>query len=1022
MIRNMLVKNTINRHEIPLRKILIAAIALMAALSLILAAPASVYAAAVVTPASGGSSISADTAGGAWTTLGAIVITEGAAGDIEIGSFTLTIPAGFEFNTASIPDVATTGTTPQLAANTPAVITASTITVTVTANSTTETDNVLTIGGVTPIQVRPTAGTPLASGNILMTAGTINGVDGATNFGTLTEVHGAATQFVIINPTDGTVDAAITVTVQLQDQYGNIVTTGADKDKDVTINADGSATGDGLVDITNGTGTKDISDTVAETVNLDLTDSETTGFTVTSTQDVVFAHGAASQFVIINPTDGTVDAAVTVTVQLQDQHGNIVTTGADKDKDVTINAYGSATGDGLVDITNGTGTKDISDTVAETVNLDLTDSATTGFTVTSTQDVVFAHGAASQFVIINPTDGTVDAAVTVTVQLQDQYGNIVTTGADKDKDVTLNADGSATGDGVVDITNGVGTKDISDTIAETVNLDLTDSATTGFTVTSTQNVVFAHGAASQFVIIDPTDGTVDAAITVTVQLQDQYGNIVTTGADKDKDVTLNADGSATGDGVVDITNGTGTKDISDTVAETVNLDLTDSETTGFTVTSTQDVVFAIAAIDHYSVTTITSPKTAGAAFSVTIQAQDVYDNDITTGADAAETINISFGLADAGATPTTTTTAAGTATVSMTMSVAQSGQSITFTGATSGKTGTSNTFTVNPAPASPTPTPTPTTPTTGILPGYVNLSSTVDASGTVTTSKTVWSLDSHCRLVLEKGTTARTAAGDPLGYIEITEQQAPPSPPAGSGFVGIAYNFSPDGATFSPAVSITVSYSYEDLPAGASEQNLILAYYDADAGRWQELESTVDTGANTITASISHFTAFAVLVDTQLAVFSTSDLTITPSTLYTGESVTISTLVTNSGKLKDTCQVTLRINNAEAATKDVTVVGGASQTVTFTIKQDVPGKYSVDIDGQSGVFTVNAPAPSETTPSPTPSPSAPAPTSTPEPSIPSPEPSPSTGMAWWVIVLIIAACIVIGLIIWLIISRSRKGA
>jgi len=181
---------------------------LVLSFSLVTATPAS--ASSTVTPAAGGGAISADTATGApgeaWTTLGAITISEGASGDIAVGTFVLTIPSGFEFNTASVPDVVVTGTTPQLAATSSTAITATTITVTVTAASTTETDNGLIIGGgVTPIQVRPTTGAPLASGNILMTTGTITGVDGATNFGTLGMIPGAAPTFSsAATSTDGT--------------------------------------------------------------------------------------------------------------------------------------------------------------------------------------------------------------------------------------------------------------------------------------------------------------------------------------------------------------------------------------------------------------------------------------------------------------------------------------------------------------------------------------------------------------------------------------------------------------------------------------------------------------------------------------------------------------------------------------------------------------------------------------------------------------------------------------------------
>src|SRR5437667_9819536 len=88
----------------------------------------------------------------------------------------------------------------------------------------------------------------------------------------------------------------------------------------------------------------------------------------------------------------------------------------------------------------------------------MSDSLSTTFIASSVEDVVFAHGAATKFVILNPADGTVDAPVVVTVQLQDQFGNLVSSGPDRGKDVTLNTSGSATGGGLVDIVNGVGTR------------------------------------------------------------------------------------------------------------------------------------------------------------------------------------------------------------------------------------------------------------------------------------------------------------------------------------------------------------------------------------------------------------------------------------------------------------------------------------------------------------------------------------------------------------------------------------
>ena len=117
-----------------------------------------------------------------------------------------------------------------LASGTSAAITSITttqITFTVTA---------ATVGGVTNsltwqnVRVRPSAGTPLASGNIT-TSGTsaITGVTvGSTNLGTLTEVVGAKSQLVITTQPSTSATAGTDFTtkpvIAVRDQFGNTLT------------------------------------------------------------------------------------------------------------------------------------------------------------------------------------------------------------------------------------------------------------------------------------------------------------------------------------------------------------------------------------------------------------------------------------------------------------------------------------------------------------------------------------------------------------------------------------------------------------------------------------------------------------------------------------------------------------------------------------------------------------------------------------------------------------------------------
>ena len=109
--------------------------------------------------------------------------------------------------------------------------------------------------------------------------------------------------------------------------------------------------------------------------------------------------------------------------------------------------------------------------------------------------IVFAApppSTAVKFSIIDPADSTVGIAVIVTIEARKQNNQVDT---NYQQDVTLVTSGSATGGGLVDIVNGVGTAEINDLVAETITLSLSDTEATGLDISSTQNVVFASAGA-----------------------------------------------------------------------------------------------------------------------------------------------------------------------------------------------------------------------------------------------------------------------------------------------------------------------------------------------------------------------------------------------------------------------------------------------------------------------------------------------------------------------------------------------
>ena len=138
------------------------------------------------------------------------------------------------------------------------------------------------------------------------------------------------------------------------------------------------------------------------------------------------------------------------------------------------------------------------------------------------------------------------------------------------------------------------------------------------------------------------------------------------------------------------------------------------------------------------------------------------------------------------------------------------------------------------------------------------------------------------------------------------------------------------------------------------------------------------------------FSVTAVVEVVELpANFVASNLSITPAEVDIGQQVTISVVITNIGDLTGSYEIALKINNVVVTTKDVTLAGGASQLIAFTTARDVAGTYTVTIDSLSGTFEVKTPLP------------------------------PVKPINWWLIGGIIAGVIIIGLVIWQVVTRRR---
>ncbi len=122
------------------------------------------------------------------------------------------------------------------------------------------------------------------------------------------------------------------------------------------------------------------------------------------------------------------------------------------------------------------------------------------------------------------------------------------------------------------------------------------------------------------------------------------------------------------------------------------------------------------------------------------------------------------------------------------------------------------------------------------------------------------SADKKVTLDIDRGVIGKTKANQRLTKITVDPMATPPAPPANTSTIGLTYNLGPDGATFSPPISLTFKYDPASIPEGVDEAELSIAYYDSSTGEWITLQDiTVDTVNNTISAKVSHFTAFTII-------------------------------------------------------------------------------------------------------------------------------------------------------------------
>ena len=533
---------------------------LLAALLIVGLLPGTVFAANSVTPASGGSAISADSNSvngtGAWTTLIGPVLN-GTGGTLASGSQTFTIadPSEFAFN-VGVGSASLSGAgCGSLALSGGPTVAAASVTVTLTGTSS-GTCNVALAG----LQVRSTSvgAAPLET-SAINASGIVSG-----SAGTLTVVAGAA----ILDFTNGTignvaagVDLSPQPTVRSEDQYSNLR---AGDSVVLAIKSGTGAAGAGL-DCTNNTVVTDAGGD-ADFASCDIDEAgtgyilrATVGSSATESNSFNITAGAPTQLVFVTqPSRGTPGElfASQPVVEVQDAGGNRVTS-----DDTTNITLAKTDGPGATLSCTGGLTKQVTDGRATFAGCEL-NNAGVGYSLTASDggplpdEESAAFDVADRLVFTTQPSSSTSAGIAFTSQpvVAVRAGASATAVNDDTTVVTLSIKpGTGATGAVLSCTGGL-TKTVTDGVATFIGCSIDKisptspsnpykilAAATGLTAAESTNVAITAGPASKLgFTAQPNAGVASAAFPIqpVVAVQDAGGNTVTSGTNSTATVTL----------------------------------------------------------------------------------------------------------------------------------------------------------------------------------------------------------------------------------------------------------------------------------------------------------------------------------------------------------------------------------------------------------------------------------------------------------------------------------------------------
>jgi hypothetical protein len=207
----------------------------------------------------------------------------------------------------------------------------------------------------------------------------------------------------------------------------------------------------------------------------------------------------------------------------------------------------------------------------------------------------------------------------------------------------------------------------------------------------------------------------------------------------------------------------------------------------------------------------------------------------------------------------------------------------------------------------------------------------------------------------------------PSGVVTTTT----PSVPVPVAFTTTKFTISPSQALVNQAVTVSVlvtntsnagsTFSIDLKTDGTvtSTQTIILAGGASGTVTFNVTKPT----AGTFTIGIGGDSGKLIVSDVPVistptgkpAAFSTSNLLITPTQMKPGDIATVNVTVTNTGDRQGTYIVALKVNGLTEDSHQVTLRGGETQNVNFSVTKNQAGNYAIGVDTLSATLVVQAP-------------------------------------------------------------------